>query len=320
MHQHLSSNNGRPARNHGKAFTLVELLVVIAIIGILMAMILPAVQSARAAGRRTDCNNRIRQLAIACAQFTQANGSRLPPGGNGDETHAMFTYLLPYLEETNLYNSIDLKAKTDANPKARFTVIPTYLCPEYTEDPAPTDTATINKWSAGALLFYQGNGGMVDSTVTGLIKSSHGDLPSNGAFVLNTTGKQLKYGLPVATIRDGMSKTTLLGEFAHRNVLGGKFMAFPGNVRAWIAGQNDSGKRGMYAMKYVRSYSLNERIERVNSTDDDFNYLPFSSLHTTGAHFAMADSSTHFMNDDLDLVVMRAMATRAGGESDSRIP
>lgn len=304
-----------------RAFTLVELLVVIAIIGILMAMILPAVQSARASARRTDCCNRIRQLALACGQFTQANASYLPPGANGPETHAMFTYLLPFLEESNLYRSIDLKSKTDANDKARYTVVSVYLCPEYSEDTAPRDTASINKWSAGALLFYQGNGGMVDSTVTGLIKSSHGYLPRNGAFVLNENGKLQNLGLPIAALRDGASKTTLLGEFAHRNIMDGKWVAYPGNVRAWIAGQNPESARGMYAIKVVKDYSINQRIERATASDaDDFNYLPFSSLHTTGTHFAMADCSTHFMNDDLDVAVMRSMATRAGGEMDARIP
>jgi prepilin-type N-terminal cleavage/methylation domain-containing protein len=307
-----------------KAFTLVELLVVIAIIGILTAMILPAVQSARAAGRRTDCNNRIRQLAVASAQFTQANAARLPPGGNGGERHAMFSYLLPYIEETALFRSLKLNEATSsaANRPARFTVIPVYICPEYTEDPAPTDT-TITSWAAGALLFYQGNGGMIDSTVTDLLPSSHGKLPSNGAFILNTSGKSQSTGLPIATLRDGTSKTTLLGEFAQRNVVSGVYVRFPGNVRPWIAGQNPGEtNRGMYAMKVVKDFGINERIERTSSSGDadTFNYLPFSSLHTTGAHVAMADSSTRFVNDDLDLVILRAMATRAGGETDVQLP
>jgi prepilin-type N-terminal cleavage/methylation domain-containing protein len=296
-------------------FTLVELLVVISIIGILMSMILPAVQSARAAGRRTDCNNRLNQLAKAVAQFTQANASRLPPGGNGGETHAMFTYLLPYIEESALFRSINLKANTAANATARYTVVPSYLCPEYSEDPAPRDETTITKWAAGALLFFQGNGGMVDSTVTGLISSSHGALPSNGAFVLNTTGKNLGIGLPIATFRDGTSKTTLLGEFAHRNVDGGVYMNFPGNVRAWIAGQNENTANGMYAYKVVKNHDINERIERSASSGDDFNYLPFSSMHTGGVHMAMVDGSTRFVTDDLDIVIQRALATRSGGET-----
>jgi hypothetical protein len=78
----------------------------------------------------------------------------------------------------------------------------------------------------------------------------------------------------------------------------------------------------MYAMKAVKDFGINERIDRTASSGDadTFNYLPFSSLHTTGAHMAMADSSTRFVNDDLDLVVLRAMATRAGGETNIVYP
>jgi prepilin-type N-terminal cleavage/methylation domain-containing protein len=310
------------------AFTLVELLVVISIIGILMALILPAVQSSRAAARRTDCNNRIRQLSVACAQFAQANGSRLPPGGNGSERHAMFTYLLPHLEEGNLFRSIKLNELTGSanNRAARFTVVPAYICPEYTEDPAPTDT-TITGWAAGALLFYQGNGGMIDDpNMPGLISSSHGKLPTNGAFTLknpppaSTDLKGMSVGLPLATFHDGTSKTFLMGEFAQRNVENGVYVRFPGNVRAWIAGQNPNGGNGMYAMKVITNHSINERIDRLSGSGETdsqnpFNHLPFTSLHTAGAHFAMVDSSTRYFNDDVDLVVLRSMATRAGGET-----
>jgi prepilin-type N-terminal cleavage/methylation domain-containing protein len=304
-------------------FTLVELLVVISIIGILMAMILPAVQSARAAGRRTDCNNRIRQLAVASAHFTQANAQRLPPGGNGGERHAMFTYLLPYLEENSLFRSIKLNELTSSanNKPARYTVVPAYICSEYTEELAPDDTS-ITGWAAGALLFYQGNGGMID-TAAGTptpFSSDHGKLPDNGAFVFNPSGKMPNIGIPIATMHDGTSKTTLLGEFAHRNIVSGAYVKFPGNVRAWIGGQSTGTSNGMYAMKVVNKYGINERIDRTASTDDDFNYLPFSSLHTTGAHMALADSSTRFVNDDLDLAVLRAMATRAGGETNIQLP
>src|SRR5437870_5710768 len=87
-----------------RAFTLVELLVVIAIIGVLVALLLPAVQAARAAARRMSCSNSIRQLALACHNFEDTNGA-LPPWAIGTPTQIGSSHflLLPYIEQTNTF-------------------------------------------------------------------------------------------------------------------------------------------------------------------------------------------------------------------------
>ena len=110
------------------AFTLVELLVVIAIIGILIGMLLPAVQSIREAARRTQCMNNVRQLGIALLSHEEALGD-FPPGRT--DLHSWASYLMPYLEQENVSDQIDLSKPwfDRANQVAVSTQIPTLICP-----------------------------------------------------------------------------------------------------------------------------------------------------------------------------------------------
>jgi prepilin-type N-terminal cleavage/methylation domain-containing protein/prepilin-type processing-associated H-X9-DG protein len=131
--------NARIKRRSG--FTLVELLVVIAIIGILVAVLLPAVQSAREAARRTNCQNNLKQLALAVHSFSDTFGylpSAVRPV-NGKVRVGVLTFLLPYLEKQNLYNAYDQSVNwdydtanvgyTDSNLVIAQTVLPTFICP-----------------------------------------------------------------------------------------------------------------------------------------------------------------------------------------------
>jgi prepilin-type N-terminal cleavage/methylation domain-containing protein/prepilin-type processing-associated H-X9-DG protein len=134
------------AAGQRRAFTLIELLVVIAIIGVLVALILPAIQRAREAANRSQCANNLKQMGIALHHFND-NYGHFPSGGKGTnlsagaaggknyyDLHSTFTLLLPYVEHEDVYNQIDLRyAYNDpavpANQTAFQNVIPTYLCP-----------------------------------------------------------------------------------------------------------------------------------------------------------------------------------------------
>jgi prepilin-type N-terminal cleavage/methylation domain-containing protein len=324
MGKHLSfSVHDRATR---RAFTLVELLVVIAIIGILIALLLPAIQAARASARRTQCKNQIRQLALANLTYAEANRNTLPPGivgentstaaaYNGNERHSMFTFILPYIEETSLYKTLDIvKGKTYASP-ARYVKVAAYICPDYPEDPAPTGTG-INDASDGALTNYQGVGGSYLGVTAATVTSTHGNHPQNGLFTIKHKSAPLMTGgVRLARVADGLSKTLMLGEFVHRNYQKGKYNNFPGNIRPWVLGCNNNNKIGSYTYKIVAKYNLNAVIERVDGDNDDFNHMPFSSLHQTGAHFAMGDGSTQYLSDDIELIVLQGLASRNGGES-----
>jgi len=140
-------------RTKVRGFTLIELLVVIAIIAILIALLLPAVQQAREAARRTQCKNNLKQLGLALHNYhdtfnifppahtrTQANnpGTGALTGWRGFSAHAM---MLPYIEQTNLYNQLDFNVYFDApqNTTARRTTISAYLCPSDTPYPGSAD-------------------------------------------------------------------------------------------------------------------------------------------------------------------------------------
>ncbi len=123
-----------PSRRSNSGFTLVELLVAIAIIGVLVALLLPAIQSAREAARRISCSNHLRQIGLATLNYHDTNGHLPPPKLGGSRTTTMgstWVLLLPYLEEGNRYDRYDL-TKTIFDPhNAPLTsgVIETYLCP-----------------------------------------------------------------------------------------------------------------------------------------------------------------------------------------------
>lgn len=320
----LSSPNDRRLQ---RAFTLVELLVVIAIIGILIALLLPAIQSARAAARRTQCKNLIRQIALANLTYAEANRNILPPGivgentaaaaaFNGNERHSMLTLILPYIEESALYKSLDIvKAKTYSSP-ARTVNISAYICPDYPADPVATNT-NINAASDGALTNYQGVGGAYLGTATSVtITSTHGNHPQNGLFgIKHKAAPLMTGGTRLSKVVDGLSKTLMLGEFVHRNYQNGIYNNFPGNIRPWVLGCNNNNKIGSYTYKIVANNNLNAVIERADGDNDDFNHLPFSSMHQTGAHFALGDGSTQYLTDDIELATLQGMASRNGSES-----
>ena len=130
-------------KNSRSGFTLVELLVVIAIIGVLVGLLLPAVQAVREAARRMQCQNNLRQIGIALHNYHSAYQT-LPPAyttdANGNRLHSWRTLILPFIEQRALHQQIDLSKPWDdpVNLPISQTVVPTYACPSTTGDPTTT--------------------------------------------------------------------------------------------------------------------------------------------------------------------------------------
>lgn len=316
-------------RDSRKGFTLVELLVVIAIIGMLVGLLLPAIQQAREAARRMQCVNHLKQLSLACHTYANAANSNFPEGvlkrqndDSRDDAFGLFVALLPYMEQKSLHDQIDLEAKcrtfikTTEGKVVNLTVISTYLCPSWPDDPV-YEEQDHNR--TGALTTYNGIGGVIRTQgekdeqdkqypISETIWAGHGTLVKNGMF-------QFDKAVGMRAASDGLSNTLLMGEFVQRDEMQGDYSKFPGNVRPWTLGSSDNNSCASYPFKTVtKEYGrLNQQVDRISGIP--FNHLPMGSHHTGGVNFARADGSTSFLSERITYTVYANLCTRNGGES-----
>jgi len=305
----------RPLR---RAFTLVELLVVIAIIGILVALLLPAIQSARAAARRNSCLNNVKQVVLACQNYADANQGALPPGARGNGYPAAMCFILPFIEEGTLFKQLNLNAASSGQTAVARNVINAYVCPEYPGEKTPDNNAGNSYSPNGAgIANYQFVGGYYYASMPAAQydTSSFGNFPKNGMFGLTKLvgGNRETKGVRLRKVADGLSKTFAYAEFTQNDKknTSSPYYGLPGNMRAWIA--SDNGTFGFYATKAISNYAVNANVDR-QADSVPFNHLPFTSFHTGGAHFGMGDGSVHFVTDEVTLSVYQGMATTNGGE------
>lgn len=297
-------------------FTLVELLVVIAIIGILVALLLPAVQVAREAARRCSCRNHLRQLGLATLNYHDTKG-HLPPPKAADvaatsDYGGSLVLLLPFLEEGSLYDLYDFAAPIDdsANAPVTTTVIETYLCPSMR-------LPTLGSSDGGQSF---GPGSYLISTRT------HYDAmyELNGAFDEVVPGKPYQLGLN--NIIDGTSKTLFAGEinYAYETIdrlpsltdqgAGGFAWAQGYWLLAW--GHMSTPSRddeNFFAGEIEAFYNLYNNNTQ-SSYDDRAGRRTFRSDHPGGVNFVLLDGSTHFLSNDATPEIRRALVTRAGEE------
>ena len=310
------------------AFTLVELLVVIAIIGILVALLLPAVQSAREAARRTQCMNNLKQMGMAAQLFHDTYGTLPPPKiltGPGGLTAAprqegenaveegrttlgsTFCLLLSFLEEANLYAQFDITKSIyeDVNLPVSERSLPVYTCPSMVLP------RTVPDISCGEEL---GPGSYVISVMSIEPKNAkredrYGPGTVDGAFDYPPRPGE-RYNLPYARILDGTSKTFLIGEIDY---------GFPN----WEWTGNCNGSKGG-EFHWAQSYQLlawghvaaKSTLDLFNSEElfAPVNNIIFRSDHPGGVQFVMLDGSVHFVTSESDRRVRNALVTRAGEE------
>jgi prepilin-type N-terminal cleavage/methylation domain-containing protein/prepilin-type processing-associated H-X9-DG protein len=305
------------------AFTLIELLVVIAIIGILIGLLLPAVQKVRDAAARAKCENNLKQLGLAALNYEAAVG-RFPSGVNlpgapytvaGGVQTALAPYpniyenwmefLLPYIEQQNLYASLNFAVNQYGNCNGATspgnTIVPTFLCP------ADTGRQQTTYVSGGTTYYfgdqtYGGNPGIYGFYVT--------SMDQTGIFFINST-------VHMRDITDGTSTTLLFGERNRVDPIYQQIYGTPFDERSGWAWTND-----LLGFDYV--YGAAEPINWLMPTAalpsdpgfvyEDLRMSVYGSQHAGGANFCFCDGSVHFLTNNTPLLILQELSTRAGGE------
>ncbi len=303
-------------------FTLVELLVVIAIIGILIALLLPAVQAAREAARRMQCSGNFKQVSLALHNYHTTHRS-FPPGTTWNWGLKYYgwswsAFILPYLEETALDNAIDFESAywLAGGRESGGYSLPIYNCPS---DPR---AGGWTEWASG---YYLGKKDVEDyrsTNITGVADSHIWE--RNDPYGENRNGMLFaNKAIGISEVSDGTSGTLFVGEVT------GARGRHPTQGEAWFQhtwftynchGLKD-GINGHNTLPGGRNDSpTGNPIDGAgypsgNRHAEMFAELGFSSWHPGGCHFSMVDGSTHFFTTEMDLTVLQALATRAGGET-----
>jgi prepilin-type N-terminal cleavage/methylation domain-containing protein/prepilin-type processing-associated H-X9-DG protein len=285
-------------------FTLVELLVVITIIGILIALLLPAVQTAREAARRLQCANGFKQVGLALHSYHAAKNC-FPPGMYAQNmtppttTYFYFSwsvYILPYMEQEGLYGNInfsELYGYWGANNPVSRTTVPGYLCPT---DPQAGEKIWV--WSGepkGTPQVGASNMACVaDSRNWQRAGAMPEDFPTNDGIMGGNVP------CSIADIKDGTSNTLMIGECTG----GGKGTAQGAFWACWNIYDTYEGINGPHSVPGGAS-----------EVTYDVSLAGFSSFHSGGCNFALGDGSVSFLSQDIPGNVLAALTTRDGPSS-----
>jgi prepilin-type N-terminal cleavage/methylation domain-containing protein/prepilin-type processing-associated H-X9-DG protein len=309
---------------HG--FTLAELVVVAAIIGVLMAVLLPAVQMAREAARRTQCGNNLKQIGLACHGYHAAQGF-LPPSRIADHSVSWAVLVLPYIDQLSSYKKWDptLQYYHAANAKARMISINAYLCPSRqtprtsTSGDVPDNGATQVSGACGDYAACGGDYGWPNHAwLDGYgseAASGSASVAANGAMITST----LPYVYPMpepqtgswrgrldfADIPDGVENTFLVGE---------KHLNPHGESMGWGYGSLYNGDNDANFLRVAGpGFPL-----ALGDNNETFSAAPsycFGGPHPGACMFLMADGHVAAISTAIDSDTLRCLAVRNDGQT-----
>lgn len=326
----MSSTTSHKSRS---GFTLVELLVVIAIIGILVGMLLPAVQAAREAARRTTCLNNIRQLGLAVQSYNAAH-QRLP-SGSATDGESMFIKLTPYLDNQSIADdfrgntSPTIEAKLVQFSQINFGILHCASATGIgTEADAPA--AAVGAFTS----HYVGSAGPVSSDAEDPA-SDNTDQKGSRAFsftpsaavgaiglrgmfspkIIGVTGTnrqvtmvqyKTKEGKKIADVTDGMSNTIAFFESSRNDYTSSDGSNTFTNIRpGWAFGHNGSATTGVTTVFLTRSIRWEINTLNPPATGPLMHEICMSSNHSGGANAARGDGSSLFVSEDTELAVLQ---------------
>jgi prepilin-type N-terminal cleavage/methylation domain-containing protein len=307
-----------------RAFTLVELLVVVTVIGVLMALLLPAVQVAREAARRSQCGNQVKQIGLALHHYAQSH-SVFPPGcvvsvgtypefdpwteasvaGPGRHGTSWLLMILPYLEQANLYHDWNFAANVTGNAAIAQTDVAGFYCPSRRSGLGSGDSKRMlsTKWVGGGADY----GGCLGSG-NGWYNDTVGHRFTDSPTVVQQWYNRMVIGIfspnsatGFMAIRDGTSSTIMTGEMQRLD----------GSVTQRRS--QDGWALGGVATLFTTAVHETSGTYQTGGLNNNFFESPGSD-HPGGAHFGTADGAVHFINDDVDKQVFFRLGAMADGQ------
>jgi prepilin-type N-terminal cleavage/methylation domain-containing protein len=314
-----------------RGFTLIELLVVIAIIAVLIALLLPAVQQAREAARRTQCKNNLKQIGLALHNYHDTN-LKFPAGAvwNNGWGHSWHIALLPFTEQTAIYNQWNFSQSNEGwvcTGTGNFNLVvgkklPYLLCPS-----SPMSENVATRGDQSGPIMHAKYSGISGAENNGNWTNNNNALRNDaGATGVYSSGGMMPYmaWLNLRDCTDGTSNTFIVGEqsnFVFDAARTTKEERNPGGTWGWTMGgawnaSDAAFANGPGALTTIK-FSPNANVLNQNgvlSGEEQRRNTPLLSAHTGGVHCLLADGSTRFISDNINLTTLTYLCVRSDGQ------